>query len=757
MMMGRDKLKMINVTYFWVPFLIISIGFSVLTYVTVKNRIDEKYEQLKDTTLEIANSYSHNLVQTDKAFDIITELLDEKIRITGQAIILIDNRENNEVLDAIAKTFNVDGIDLYNDEGVITHSTSEGLIGWQAYEGHPVYDFMMSEQTMRVEDVRQDTENGLYYKFGYAKDAAGGFVQIGVLAENIQDFLGDFEITKLINEISARGDVKQVFFVNPKYEIIASSLPSYEGLTIEQKELRAEIDSNASDVQRGEKDGDDFFSLSEPIFVENEKIGTLLIYWPTDELDAEVNEIIRCAIAILLIVIIVMGGILISAYRKSKSNIKIAYYDELTGLRNSKYLSEYLYHVLRKPYRRNKAVLLLNFVNFKTLNITYGFLYGDEVLKQIAVKVRTLLDSEDLFFRFDGDRFILVLDDYADKKELRAFADKLMQIFENPIMEGTEYQYVDVQIAIVEIKDRHTSTDKILQDAILTLSYIKDSSATQVAFFNEDMEKRLLRQDKIVKVLREVIEGKDTESFYLEFQPKLDLKKDIVIGFEALARLRIENLGQIAPDEFIALAEEKLVIYDLGNHILLLACEFLKRLQNEGFHETSVAVNISGIQLLREDFVENLQQKLFLSDKGRKPLEFEVTETVLLDHFSQINETLEAIKKMGIAISLDDFGTGYSSFSRLAELNIDAVKIDRFFIGKISHTSEKNLIISDILSMAHKIGLNVIAEGVEDEKQKAYLQKYGCDIIQGYLLSKPLPEESAITFLRRYEGDARII
>ena len=173
-----------------------------------------------------------------------------------------------------------------------------------------------------------------------------------------------------------------------------------------------------------------FLVFPEPIFVDNEKIGTLLIYWPTDELDAEVNEIIRYAIAILLIVIIVMGGILISAYRKSKSNIKIAYYDELTGLRNSKYLSEYLYHVLRKPYRRNKAVLLLNFVNFKTLNITYGFLYGDEVLKQIAVKVRTLLDSEDLFFRFDGDRFILVLDDYADKKELRALADKLMQIFE---------------------------------------------------------------------------------------------------------------------------------------------------------------------------------------------------------------------------------------------------------------------------------------------------------------------------------------
>lgn len=675
--------------------------------------------------------------------------------IASQAVMLIENKDNNEVLDSISQTFNVDEIDLYNNEGVITNSTSEGLIGWQASEGHPVYDFMMSDQTMLVEKVRPDTENGLYYKFGYVKDETGGFVQLGILAENIQDFIGEFEITKLLSDISNRGDVKHVFFVDTKYEIIASSLPNYIGSTIDVKDIRAEMDGNESDVHRDEINGYSFFRVSVPIFVENEKIGSLLIHWATDKVDTKITQMLRYAITVSLIIIIITGSILYYAYRKSKSNIKIAYYDELTGLRNSKYLTDYLYQLLRNPYRKNKAVLLLNFVNFKTLNITYGFLYGDEILKQIAFKIRTLLDSEDLLFRFEGDRFVVVLDDYADQQELRAFADKLMQIFENPIMEGTEHQYVNVQIAIVEIKDRHTSTDKILQDATLTLSHIKDSSADQVAFFNEDMEKRLLRQDKIIKVLWEVIEGKDTESFYLEFQPKLDLMKDKVIGFEALARLRIENLGQIAPDEFIALAEEKLVIYDLGNHILLLACDFLRRLQDEGFHETSVAVNISGIQLLREDFVENLQQKLFLSEKNRKSLEFEVTETVLLDHFSQINETLEAIKKMGIAISLDDFGTGYSSFSRLAELNIDTIKIDRFFIGKISHTSEKDLIISDIISMAHKIGLNVVAEGVEDERQKAYLQKYRCDIIQGNLLSKPLPEEGAINFLRRYESDVQ--
>ena len=182
---------MVEITYFLVPFLIITVVFSVLIGLTVKNRVNDQYDQLKDTTLEIANSYSHSLSHTSQAYEIITELLDEKIRIASQATMLIENKNNNEVLDSISQTFNVDEIYLYNNEGVITNSTYEVFIGWQADEGHPVYDFMISDQTMLVENVRPDTESGLYYKFGYVKDETGGFVQLGVLTENIQDFLGD--------------------------------------------------------------------------------------------------------------------------------------------------------------------------------------------------------------------------------------------------------------------------------------------------------------------------------------------------------------------------------------------------------------------------------------------------------------------------------------------------------------------------------------------------------------------------------------
>jgi len=185
---------------------------------------------------------------------------------------------------------------------------------------------------------------------------------------------------------------------------------------------------------------------------------------------------------------------------------------------------------------------------------------------------------------------------------------------------------------------------------------------------------------------------------------------------------------------------------------LLLAIEFMNHLRKQGYEDVGIAVNISGIQLLREEFLESVRHYIKRIDKNNLFLEFEITESVLIDEFDIINEKLEEIKKMGISISLDDFGTGFSSFSRLRELNIDAVKIDKYFINKISYKNEDDLITADIISMSHKIGLTVIAEGVEEMRQKEYLKEHGCDIIQGYLLSKPLPQNKAIEFLTDYNG-----
>jgi EAL domain-containing protein (putative c-di-GMP-specific phosphodiesterase class I) len=261
------------------------------------------------------------------------------------------------------------------------------------------------------------------------------------------------------------------------------------------------------------------------------------------------------------------------------------------------------------------------------------------------------------------------------------------------------------------------------------------------------MEVDLIRKDKIENTIRNVILGDDKKSFYLEFQPKLDTKTNKINGFEALARMNVDTLGSVSPLAFIEIAEQRMLIYELGKHIIKLACDFINVLKSEGF-DLTVAVNLSVIQLLRNEFVDDID--LMIKEFGIEPsmLEFEITESIFLDNFEIINRKLKNVKQMGVSIALDDFGTGFSSFARLRDLEVDTVKIDQYFISKISTLDENDLLTVDIISMSHKLGLIVVAEGVENEEQKKYLEKHKCDVLQGYLISKPLEQKDAIDYLR---------
>ncbi len=270
----KDKLRKTDVKYFLIPFIILFTGFAFLPYVTAKNRIEERYDIFETTTLNIADSYAYGLTNSREAYNIITELLDEKIMVASQAIMLIEDREDHERLYEIAQKLEVDEIYLHNNEGKVTYSTTEEYIGWKAYEGHSVYDF-----------------------------------------------LGSFEISKLINDISNRGDVKHVFFINGEYEITASSLSEYIGYIIESQEIREEMDNNASDIHKMEIDGDEVFRVSVPAVYENKKLGTLAITWPTEEVNREVLGIILNGVMIFLTVSFVVGGLLYYADRPSQQRI----------------------------------------------------------------------------------------------------------------------------------------------------------------------------------------------------------------------------------------------------------------------------------------------------------------------------------------------------------------------------------------------------------------------------------------------------
>jgi EAL domain-containing protein (putative c-di-GMP-specific phosphodiesterase class I) len=381
--------------------------------------------------------------------------------------------------------------------------------------------------------------------------------------------------------------------------------------------------------------------------------------------------------------------------------------------------------------------------------MTYGLEYGDELLKRLSSEIKVFEDDNKKLFRFSDARFVLYVKNYNDRKELILIINKISEIFNNPFRVKDGEQHLNGQIGIVEIDNKHDNFDKILKNTLISLDYIKNNDSVNYIFFNELMENKLQREDLIEKELRTALSEENTEKLYLQYHPLVDLKNNKIVAFEALARMKTENLGFVSPMEFIDVAERKQLIIPLGNFILKTACGFINNIINRGYSDVKVAVNISGIQLSSKDFTDTVASIIKETNIKESNLELEITESVLLNNYDSINEKLKNLRENKITISLDDFGTGYSSFSRLGELNIDTVKIDQYFISKISTKEYKELIAGDIISMSHKLGLNVVAEGVEIQEQKDFLIENQCDIMQGYLFSKPLSEEDAIKLLKR--------
>ena len=268
-------------------------------------------------------------------------------------------------------------------------------------------------------------------------------------------------------------------------------------------------------------------------------------------------------------------------------------------------------------------------------------------------------------------------------------------------------------------------------------------------FYDSELEAIVNRENDIRKALSGIASGQGGAELFLLYQPILDLKTNKVCAFEALARLRTEKLGLVPPNEFIPIAEKTKLIIPDGEIIIIKAFHFLKHLIDLGYDTIRVAVNISAIQLLRPDFTDRLLEIIRETDVPPENIDIEITESVFASDYELINSFIKRLRDIGLQIAIDDFGTGYSSLARVKELNVDCLKIDKYFIDKLLTDGPENVIISEIISMAHRLGYCTIAEGVEEEVQMKYLLENGCDKLQGYLIGRPLDEETAIALLEK--------
>ncbi|MGI6298659.1 MAG: putative bifunctional diguanylate cyclase/phosphodiesterase [Saccharofermentanales bacterium] len=720
----------------------------VVTTVFISRSLKDFFYNLKISEAEnISRSISSDLSHAGESVHLINELLNEKLLTTAKAVGLNHDNLDNKRLAELAAIFAVDEIYAYNTDGIIEYSASGKYVGWQIHPGHPAYEFMNSDKESMTEEIRKDSESDLYYKYGYIKAPDGCTIQIGILAETVQKMLESFRLQSLLEKI-IDDDVVELFAINNLYQISASTNSEILNHRILDKDLISQLENNQIYGSIKTVDGADVYQIYVPLQYKSEPARVVAVSFSLEPINPIIRKTTYISLAGLSIVYLALLIGMIANYFYNRRVYNLAYNDTLTKLPNRISLLGMLERDLEKG-KHNRAVIIVRCENMDLINSVYGYEYGDLVFREIANRLKMLENKNLQAFKFTANNFVVYLKNYQDKTELVATLAKIKYLFERPLLIGLESEHLFIKIGVAECTDPNQTAGGLLQNATLALNYSGSDEAVGYHFFDEQMELKLQREECIEDDIRAGLRDEPTAQLYPEFQPIVDTKSNKITGFELLARLYSQELGQVSPLEFIAIAERKQLINQLSNRMLRAACAFIDQLKREGFGDISVAVNISAIHLLQDNFTAHVLGIVNETGVNGHNLELEITETILMENYSIVNERLKELRANGIRISIDDFGTGYSSFYRLNELNIDTLKIDRYFINDISQANKDASITRDIISMAHRLGLETVAEGVELSEQRDYLLEYECDKIQGFLFSKAVPKAEAIELLKK--------
>lgn len=448
-----------------------------------------------------------------------------------------------------------------------------------------------------------------------------------------------------------------------------------------------------------------------------------------------------------------IGGSHIDIHEKMIQQKKIenlAYYDTLTGLPNRFHLKEKLNSILELREENenfNGAVMFIDIDNFQLINDTFGHDVGDLILKLVGEKLKKF-ESEDRFVaRSGGDEFVFLIKYITDKTCLKSLSSQIKAILNKPFRIGDNEHYITVSTGIALYPDNGNNLNDIMINSELAMYKAKETGKNRYTFYEKFMNEDLYEKLFIQNALRNALKNNE---FKLYYQPQIDIKTGKIYGFEALIRWLSPEYGSISPVKFIPIAEEMGIIINIGQWILKNACEFAKKINETDEHKLIVSVNISVLQLIQNDFVDTVKQALTKTELRPDLLGIEITESTLIDSFKPSCEKLLTLKNLGIDISLDDFGTGYSSLNYLRQLPINKLKIDKSFIDDLSSADIGNDLIENIIIIAHKLNLDVVAEGVEVSSQLDILEQFQCDTIQGYLISKPLSEDETVKFIDNY-------
>ena len=421
--------------------------------------------------------------------------------------------------------------------------------------------------------------------------------------------------------------------------------------------------------------------------------------------------------------------------------------DRVTGLHNSQFTRERINSFFKKHEEKvhRGAFVILGIDNFKYINDSFGHKCGDEFLYVISNELKKVVKDKYLC-RMGGDEFLVFLPDIESLKDAEAKVREIIRVFAKSYIIENNQIFTTTSIGVSIYPDDGINFETLLKNADAAMYIGKMNGKNQYQFFNNNISKEL---DRVYSIQKGLTTALDKNEMYVVFQPKVMLNKEKVTGFEALIRWQSEELGFVSPAEFIPMAELNEFIVPIGKFVLKEVFQRAKELLEDGYDDFKIAYNLSEVQIREGSIIEYFKK---LSEEYKVPgkyIEIEITESMIIKSFKRNIDYLLEFKEMGSTIALDDFGTGYSSLNHLTKLPIDVLKIDRSFVIDMTENHKSRWIIENIIELSHKLGIEVVAEGVEVIEQVDYLKEILCDIVQGYYYSRPESFENAMKMLAK--------
>ncbi|TYS82939.1 bifunctional diguanylate cyclase/phosphodiesterase [Rossellomorea aquimaris] len=431
----------------------------------------------------------------------------------------------------------------------------------------------------------------------------------------------------------------------------------------------------------------------------------------------------------------------------------LAHFDLLTNVYNRNYIMEKFTQFTEEAEDRKMAVFFIDLDRFKIINDTLGHHTGDRVLKEVAQRLKKECDKEDIIARQGGDEFIIFIPFLASEEEAALKASKIVKALSKSYNLFGETYHITASLGISLYPDDGEEIHNLVKNADMAMYAAKEKGKNNYQFYNLNIRQLAVSKVKIENELRRAIARNQLELYY---QPQIDLKSSRITGVEALLRWFHPELGVVSPSEFIPIAEESGLIIEIGEWVIEKACRDAKLWKRAGAGKLNISVNVSMKQFLHENLIRTITNHLKLNKLNPSNLKLEITESAAMSQPEKTISRLLLLKGMNIDLALDDFGTGFSSLHHLKNLPVDILKIDRSFIKDLETNANDTAIVKALIQMAHSLGMEVVAEGVETPGQQKILEMIGCDTLQGYVFSKPLPNKELLTLLLQYDRHSTV-